>query len=62
MTRTSADIRICLDRVLDDAVSSGRLVGGAVAVSRGGEHVYEGAAGLADGDTGAPFRPDTIVR
>lgn len=51
-----------LNRVLDAATESGRIVGAVVLVSRNGELVYERTVGLADRETSRPMTADTIFR
>jgi CubicO group peptidase (beta-lactamase class C family) len=48
--------------VVDEAVSSGRIVGAVVLVSRNGLLVYRGACGFADREAKASMRADSIFR
>ncbi|MFZ5676856.1 MAG: serine hydrolase domain-containing protein [Pseudomonadota bacterium] len=51
-----------LHRVLDDAVSSGRIVGIVYLVAKDGKVVFAGEKGFADREAGKPVRRDTIFR
>lgn len=51
-----------LDRVIDEAVRSQRIIGTVVVVSVGGKVVYQRAGGLADREQGIPMRKDSIFR
>jgi len=62
MSTTNTATQTGVDRAIDAALAENRLVGGVVMVNRGGERVYERAAGLADRERGVPFQTDTIVR
>lgn len=57
MTRISS-----IDKTIDDAVASGKLVGAVVMVARDGQTIYRRAAGLADREAGTEMREDTIFR
>jgi CubicO group peptidase (beta-lactamase class C family) len=48
--------------VIDEAVSSGRIVGAVVLVSRNAQLVYRSAAGFADREAGESIRADSIFR
>jgi CubicO group peptidase (beta-lactamase class C family) len=50
------------DRALDQALSSGRIVGAVVIIARDGKVVYQRAAGLADREAGGTMRLDTVFR
>jgi CubicO group peptidase (beta-lactamase class C family) len=56
------DMQRRIDRVLDEAVASRRVVGAVFRVARHGETVYTRAVGLADREAGAPMREDTLFR
>src|SRR5262245_39542200 len=51
-----------VDRVIDEALASDRVVGAVVFISRDGRLVYQRAAGLADRETGQAMRLDTLFR
>jgi CubicO group peptidase (beta-lactamase class C family) len=51
-----------IDRAIDTALSTERLVGVAVLIALDGEIVYERAAGFADREARITSRPDTIFR
>ncbi|WP_176083606.1 serine hydrolase domain-containing protein [Martelella sp. HB161492] len=51
-----------LDAVIDDAIAQKRIVGATVLFARGGELLFQRAAGFADREAGAPAAPDTIYR
>jgi CubicO group peptidase (beta-lactamase class C family) len=51
-----------VDRVIDQALSSGRIVGAVALVARDGKVVYQRAAGLADREAGRTMRLDTLFR
>ena len=51
-----------VDRVIDEALASDRIVGAVVLISRDGRLVYQRAAGLADRETGRAMRLDTLFR
>jgi CubicO group peptidase (beta-lactamase class C family) len=50
------------DRVIDQALSSGRIVGAVVIIARDCNVVYQRAAGLADRESGRTMRLDTVFR
>lgn len=51
-----------LQRVIDDAVSNGRIVGIVYLVARDGKVVFAAEKGFADREAGKPVRRDTIFR
>ncbi|HEY6403372.1 MAG TPA: serine hydrolase domain-containing protein [Blastocatellia bacterium] len=51
-----------VDRVIDEALASDRIVGAVVLISHNGRLVYQRAAGLADRETGQAMRLDTLFR
>src|SRR5262245_48005645 len=51
-----------VDRVIDEAIASDRIVGAVVLISRNGRLAYQRAAGLADRETGQAMRLDTLFR
>ncbi|MBK1870389.1 serine hydrolase domain-containing protein [Aestuariivirga sp. YIM B02566] len=51
-----------LQRVIDDAVSNGRIVGIVYLVARDGKVVFASEKGFADREAGKPVRRDTIFR
>jgi CubicO group peptidase (beta-lactamase class C family) len=51
-----------VDRVIDQALSSGRIVGAVVIIARDGKVVYQRAAGLADREAGRTMRLNTVFR
>jgi CubicO group peptidase (beta-lactamase class C family) len=51
-----------IDRVIDEAIGAGRIVGTVVLVARDGELVYARAAGFADREAAKPVAMDTIFR
>ncbi|WP_019994583.1 serine hydrolase domain-containing protein [Aureimonas ureilytica] len=51
-----------IDRVIDEAIASRRLVGAVVMVAEKGAITYRRAAGLADREAGVPMREDTLFR
>lgn len=51
-----------IDRVIDEAIESRRLVGAVVMVAHKGTIAYRRAAGLADREAGVPMREDTLFR
>ncbi len=51
-----------VDRVIDQALSSGRIVGAVALIARDGEVVYQRAAGMADREAGRTMRLDTVFR
>lgn len=55
-------VRDSVGAVIDDAVSSGRIVGAVVLVSRNGQLVFRGAAGFADREAKESMRVDSIFR
>jgi CubicO group peptidase (beta-lactamase class C family) len=55
-------VRDGVGAVIDEAVSSGRIVGAVVLVSRNGHLVYRGTAGFADREAGEPMKVDSIFR
>jgi CubicO group peptidase (beta-lactamase class C family) len=63
-TNRNADsgVQDALRAVIDKAVSSGRIVGAVVLVSRNGRLVYRGAAGFADREANESMRVDSIFR
>lgn len=50
------------DKVIDEAVASGKLVGAVVVISKDGQIIHQRAAGLADREAGKPMQQDTIFR
>ena len=50
------------DKLMTSFIRTHRLPGGALAVVRNGKIVYARGFGLADQDTAAPVRPDTLFR
>jgi CubicO group peptidase (beta-lactamase class C family) len=57
-----SDVRDSVGALVEDAASSGRIVGAVVLVSRNGHLVYRGAAGFADREARQPMRVDSIFR
>lgn len=55
-------VRDNVGAVIDEAVSSGRIVGAVVLVSQNGNVVYRGAAGFADREAKISMRCDSIFR
>ena len=55
-------VRDSVGAVMDEAVSSGRIVGAVVLVSRNGQLVYRGAAGFADREATQSMTVDSIFR
>jgi CubicO group peptidase (beta-lactamase class C family) len=55
-------VRDSVGAVIDEAVSSGRIVGAVILVSRNGRLVYRGAAGFADREASESMRVDSIFR
>lgn len=51
-----------LERVIDDAVATGRIVGVVYLVARDGEIVFAAERGFADREAGKPVRRDTLFR
>lgn len=51
-----------LERVIDDAVSTGRIVGVVFLVAKDGEIVFAAERGHADREAGKPVRRDTLFR
>src|SRR5262245_18202888 len=51
-----------VDRVIDQALFSGRIVGAVALIARDGKVVYQRAAGLADREAGKTMRLDTLFR
>lgn len=51
-----------LERVIDDAVSTGRIVGVVYLVAKDGEIVFAAEKGFADREAGKPVRRDTLFR
>jgi len=51
-----------LERVIDEAVSAGRIVGVVYLVARDGEIVFAAERGFADREDGRPVRRDTLFR
>jgi CubicO group peptidase (beta-lactamase class C family) len=51
-----------VDDVIDQALSSGRIVGTVVLIARDGKLVYQRAAGLADREAGEAMQLDTLFR
>jgi CubicO group peptidase (beta-lactamase class C family) len=51
-----------LERVIDDAVSQGRIVGVVYLVARNGKIVFAKEVGFADREAGKPVRRDTLFR
>ena len=56
------DLTARLDRTVDDAIASNRIVGSVTLVARKGELVYARAAGHFDREAGLPMRRDAIFR
>lgn len=59
---TMLEISAEVDRVIDQALSSDRIVGAVVLIARDGKLVYRRAAGMADREAGRPMRIDTLFR
>jgi CubicO group peptidase (beta-lactamase class C family) len=59
---TSTPFGVQVDRVLDQALASQRIVGAVVLIAFDGEVVYQRAAGWADREAGVPIRLDTLFR
>jgi CubicO group peptidase (beta-lactamase class C family) len=59
---TDGGVRDNVGAVVEEAVSSGRIVGAVVLVSRNGRLVYRGAAGFADREAKQSMRVDSIFR
>jgi CubicO group peptidase (beta-lactamase class C family) len=59
---TDSRMTEALDAVCDQALAAKTIVGGVVMVARDGERAYARPFGLADRETGAPVRLDTIFR
>ncbi len=57
-----ADWEARLDRAMDEAIASNRIVGAVLIVRRHGEIAYRRAAGMADREAGRPMREDAIFR
>jgi CubicO group peptidase (beta-lactamase class C family) len=57
-----SEVRDSVGAVVDEAVSSGRIVGTVVLVSRNGRLVYRAAAGFADRESKQSMRADSIFR
>lgn len=55
-------VRDDVGALIDEAVSSGRIVGAVVLISRNGRLVYRGAAGFADREAGQAMKIDSIFR
>src|SRR5215813_395048 len=51
-----------VDRVIDDALFTGRIVGAVALIACDGKVVYKRAAGLADREAGRAMRLDTLFR
>jgi CubicO group peptidase (beta-lactamase class C family) len=51
-----------VDRVIDQALSSGRIVGAVALIARDGKAIYRRAAGLADREAGRTMQSDTLFR
>jgi CubicO group peptidase (beta-lactamase class C family) len=51
-----------IDRVIDDVLERGKIVGAVVLVYRNGEAVYRRAAGYSDRESGVPVQFSTIFR
>src|SRR5215475_2096307 len=51
-----------VDHVIDQAISSDRVVGAVVLIAHDGKLVYQRAAGLADREAGQEMRLDTLFR
>lgn len=51
-----------IDKVVDEAIAAGKLVGTVLLVARDGEIIYCRAAGLADREAGTLMREDAIFR
>lgn len=51
-----------IDKVMTDAIASGKLAGGAVGVMKDGKIVFVKGYGLADLEDGQPVKADTIFR
>jgi CubicO group peptidase (beta-lactamase class C family) len=59
---TTANVAARVDRVIDDAIGTKRIVGAVVLVARNGALVHHRAAGFADREAGRPMTEDTIFR
>jgi CubicO group peptidase (beta-lactamase class C family) len=55
-------VRTDVDAVITRALSDNRIVGTVVLIARDGELVYQHSAGLADRESGAEMRVDTLFR
>jgi CubicO group peptidase (beta-lactamase class C family) len=51
-----------VDRVIDQAIASDRIVGAVVLIARDGKIVHQRAAGMADREAGQEMRLDTLFR
>src|SRR5262245_28026035 len=51
-----------LERVIEEAVARGRIVGVVYLVARNGEIIFSKEHGLADREAGKPVRRDTLFR
>lgn len=60
--RHQENVAMRVDRVLQAALSERRIVGAVVKVAKYGELVVNRAVGLADRETGAPMREQTVFR
>lgn len=58
----SPDLSGTLDRILEDAIVAGRIVGAAILVARDGTTIHRRAAGYADRETARPMTETTPVR
>jgi CubicO group peptidase (beta-lactamase class C family) len=58
----SAALAAEVDRVIDQALSSGRIVGAVTLIARDGKAIYQRAAGLADREAGRTMQLDTLFR
>ncbi|MBO0724740.1 MAG: beta-lactamase family protein [Blastocatellia bacterium] len=58
----SPALQVEVDRVIDQAIASDRIVGAVVLIARDGNLVYQRAAGLADREAGQEMRLDTQFR
>jgi CubicO group peptidase (beta-lactamase class C family) len=58
----ASDVSARIDRVIDEAIDTKRIVGTVVLVSRNGAILHHRAAGFADREAGRPMTEDTIFR
>jgi CubicO group peptidase (beta-lactamase class C family) len=57
-----AALAVEVDRVIDQALSSGRIVGAVTLIAHDGKVIYRRAAGLADREAGRTMQLDTLFR